>query len=77
MTSQRLRLLVAALLFLPAAPGSGLSQPQTTTDNIRLAALLGEDTRDAFAKNLQRRVVGGRTYSWQQYVDWGKKLIFN
>src|SRR4051794_34937348 len=45
--------------------------------NIGIDELLGRGGRKAHAERLAKTKVGGKTYEWKDYEQWGKELYFN
>lgn len=45
--------------------------------NVGIDELLGRGGRKAHAERLARTKVGGKTYEWKDYEQWGKELYFN
>jgi len=62
-------LTAAAVRAVRAEPATGL----TASSPVDVA--LGKNERVRFEQLLSRKIVGGRSPSWQQYARWGKELI--
>ncbi len=61
---------------LRAVPAEDQASNQPAS-NPSVAELLGNDARQKLGKTLETTKLDGKSYSWQQYVEWGKELYFH